>query len=252
MAALKALCFTTLFICNFAQDNRPNIILLMTDDQDIVLDSMQAMPNTIELVANQGITFTNAFISTPICCPSRTETISGRYFQNVLDGDTSKCMHVSSLYNIFNNTKSIFQKFQSGGYLTGTFGKLVNNQQNAWCPKNKTQPIPTTGFTRINGPCTVGYYNKESFELFMNGSQVTQTIQNPVAENYFTSVIGNLSLSWMEEVFQLKTRKPLIAWIGPHAPHYAAVPSAWYANRFNNATAPRTPNWNIKNTGHHD
>ena len=36
------------------------------------------LPKTRELLANQGITATNMFIHTPICCPSRSELLSGR------------------------------------------------------------------------------------------------------------------------------------------------------------------------------
>ena len=38
---------------------------------------------------------------TPICCPSRTETLSGRMYHNVLSDDLSGCMHVNSTGYIF-------------------------------------------------------------------------------------------------------------------------------------------------------
>ena len=43
------------------------------------------MPNAIKYLASAevGITFNITFIATPICCPSRTETIAGRNFHNV-------------------------------------------------------------------------------------------------------------------------------------------------------------------------
>ena len=45
-----------------------NIIFVMTDDQDLQLDSMVAMPYIKADLIEQGTTMENAFASTPICC----------------------------------------------------------------------------------------------------------------------------------------------------------------------------------------
>ena len=37
---------------------------------------------------------------------------------------------------------------------------------------------------------------------------------------------------------------PFFLWLGPHAPHYPAVPAPWHADLFPNMTAPRTPSFN--------
>ena len=44
---------------------------------------MEAMPFTREQLQNRGTTFENYFVHTPVCCPSRSELLSGRYFQNI-------------------------------------------------------------------------------------------------------------------------------------------------------------------------
>lgn len=40
------------------------------------------------------MTATNWFINTPVCCPSRGEILSGRYFHNIMSADGSGCMHI--------------------------------------------------------------------------------------------------------------------------------------------------------------
>ena len=122
---MAALFLVAAYILTASADPKPNFIFILTDDQDITLDSMQALPNTIKYIAKEGLTFNNTFISTPICCPSRTETITGRNFQNIIDQPMADCMHVAAQYNVFNNSDSMFQIFQSHGYLTGSFGKLT-------------------------------------------------------------------------------------------------------------------------------
>lgn len=49
----------------------PNIVMVLTDDQDVFLDAMTPLAKTRQLLGEQGTTFSNAFVNTPICCPSR-------------------------------------------------------------------------------------------------------------------------------------------------------------------------------------
>jgi arylsulfatase A-like enzyme len=70
----------------------PNIIFFLTDDQDIMLggalpatspNGATPLPRAKALLMDQGAHLTNMFIHTPICCPSRAETLTGRYLHNV-------------------------------------------------------------------------------------------------------------------------------------------------------------------------
>jgi len=61
---------------------RPNIILVVTDDQTLAQLSPATMPDTLELLGAQGTTFANTFAVTPLCCPSRAAMITGQYGHN--------------------------------------------------------------------------------------------------------------------------------------------------------------------------
>jgi hypothetical protein len=65
----------------------PNIVVILTDDQryDTVgtthslTGTEPVMPIVTEALANQGVTFANTFATTPLCTPSRTSLLTGRY-----------------------------------------------------------------------------------------------------------------------------------------------------------------------------
>jgi arylsulfatase A-like enzyme len=53
---------------------KPNIVLMLSDDQ--TLESLSKMPFTSTM---RAVKFTNAFVNTPQCCPSRSTILTGQY-----------------------------------------------------------------------------------------------------------------------------------------------------------------------------
>ena len=91
-----------------APATKPNIIVFLTDDQDQMLggsfptlNGTTPMPQTRSLLAEQGATADNFFVHTPICCPSRSELLTGKYFHNLKVDATREskqaedCMHIN-------------------------------------------------------------------------------------------------------------------------------------------------------------
>lgn len=54
------------------------------------------MKQASKLLSANGATALNWFIHTPVCCPSRAELLSGRYFHNVVSKTGKGCMHVDT------------------------------------------------------------------------------------------------------------------------------------------------------------
>jgi len=63
-----------------ASVNQPNIVLIVVDDLDS--GSLWKMPNIDALLRRQGTDFSNFFVSTPSCCPSRASILRGQYSHN--------------------------------------------------------------------------------------------------------------------------------------------------------------------------
>src|SRR5439155_4970592 len=59
---------------------RPNFIFILTDDLDA--RSVVCMPNVQRLLGDEGATFSNMFVTTPLCCPARSSFLRGQYAHN--------------------------------------------------------------------------------------------------------------------------------------------------------------------------
>ena len=60
-----------------AARSKPNIVFIITDDQRS--DQLTHMPIVRRRLMGKGVHFTNAFVSDPLCCPSRTTILTGKY-----------------------------------------------------------------------------------------------------------------------------------------------------------------------------
>ena len=103
-------------------NERPNIILILTDDQSygmlgITGNDVVETPN-IDALAKQGMLFTNAHVSSPICTPSRVSLLLGQYERthgvNFNSGTAVSAEAWQQSYPL---------KFREAGYYTGWVGK---------------------------------------------------------------------------------------------------------------------------------
>src|SRR2546421_2842317 len=60
--------------------SKPNVVFILTDD--MTSSELAGMPNVQSLIAAQGTTFNEAYVSFPLCCPSRATMMSGLYMHN--------------------------------------------------------------------------------------------------------------------------------------------------------------------------
>jgi len=97
---------------------RPNILLIMTDDQRAE-GTMAVLPQTRAWFEAGGTKFTQAFATTPLCCPSRSSVFSGRYAHN-------HGVRNLELAEALDQRYTIQEYLRQAGYRTGYFGKYLN------------------------------------------------------------------------------------------------------------------------------
>ena len=97
--ALPAFIFAVLFLAlrvwgGSSKDHgpghkKPNFIFIMTDDQDLHLNSLDYQPNVQKQFVQKGTWFKKHFCTVALCCPSRVSLLTGRAAHNTNVTDVS-------------------------------------------------------------------------------------------------------------------------------------------------------------------
>lgn len=66
----------------YEADTKPNVVFILTDDQDLHLDSLSYMPYLKQHLLDQGTFFRRHYCTIALCCPSRVSLWTGRAAHN--------------------------------------------------------------------------------------------------------------------------------------------------------------------------
>lgn len=186
-----------------AQNKRPNIIYMMSDDHGYQAISaygygLNHTPN-IDQLANQGMLFTRAFVTNSICGPSRAVMLTGKH------------SHINGFkdnHSTFDGSQQTVAKLlHDGGYQTAVVGKwhLISDPQ---------------GFDYWNiVPGQGDYYNPDFIE---NG------IRKKVP-GYVTNLTTDFAINWLDK---RDTNKPFFLVYQQKAPHRNWMPEEKYYHLF--------------------
>jgi arylsulfatase A-like enzyme len=198
---------------------RPNIILVVTDDQR--WDTLGAMDNVVQRIANQGISFSNGFATTPLCVPSRASLLTGLYAHN----------HGVPGNNVlnFNDSATLATWLNDQGYVTGLFGKYMNNYE-------ELSPYVPPGWDEWHA---IVETNHGFYDYTLNRNGQLQSYGNSDAD-YSTDVVRDLAVSFIHE----NANQPFFALYTPGAPHGPEIPAPRHIGAFSGLPPWRPPSWN--------
>jgi len=175
-------------------DERPNFLIIVTDDQRY--DTMEYMPNTQQMIFDQGVTFSRGYITTPFCCPSRASILTGMYAHN-------HYVHVNEDKLYF---QTVVEDLHKNGYYTGLVGKYLNS----W----KGEPRPEFDYwVSFFGGTVPNYYDPN---LNVNGKWEAKT-------GYITYLFQDYVIEFLDKA--TNQRKPFILLFTPNAPHAPYTPA---------------------------
>jgi arylsulfatase A-like enzyme len=101
-------------------ESRPNILIIVTDDQTIGTMSRAVMPHTMHYMVDNGRRYPNFYVTDPLCCPSRASIMTGRFDHNngVYD-NTPRGFHLDM-------STTLQHYLHLAGYRTWISGKFLN------------------------------------------------------------------------------------------------------------------------------
>lgn len=141
-----------------AASQKPNIVFIMTDDQDLHLGSLDSLPIVQREMMGKGTTFSNHWATTAQCCPSRTSPLRGQqaHNTNITDvkepgGNYDKWVAAGPDDNYLPHWLG------AAGYHTEYIGKLINNLNVV--KYNKPVPKAWTNIDMLVEPYMYDYNN---------------------------------------------------------------------------------------------
>ena len=199
----------------------PNVIIILADDQPA--GTMGVMPRTRARIFDKGTVFSRAYVTTPLCCPSRATLLTGGF------------PHTTGVYKN-GPPHGGFGTFHEAGderrtmayhldevYETGLFGKFLNGYGPYVRENLRPRYIPPgwdewQAFYEGNGL----YYD---YSLNVNGRIVRYGHQ---PRDYSTDVLGDRFLDWLDvaDGDGRARGEPFFAIFAPYAPHAPSDASA--------------------------
>lgn len=203
---------------------KPNIIVVLTDDQHASRETISKMPY---LRSRSGwYRFDRAFINNPTCCPSRATFLSGQWSHHTGVEFTTGAAR-------FDDADTIATRLDDAGYRTGWFGKY---HLGASAPRAATYVPPGwDDFVDHKAP-SPPYFD---YTLNENGRLVNY---GSAPEDYSTDVLAAKAIRFVKRA--AAARAPYFAVFAPRAPHNNWTAAPRHAGTYADEPVKFPKSWN--------
>ena len=213
---------------------RPNILFIFTDDQEA--KSVAEMPNVRSLLAERGTSFQRAFVTTALCCPSRSSILRGQYSHNHKVLVNNYPRGGFKRFKELGREKSTVATWLDGaGYRTGYMGKYLNEYGTFEEPNPHVPP---------GWDSWVGYeggFNEEdthdAFKVNLDG----EAVRRDAGKRHETDFLARQAENFIED---RGANEPWFLTVATNAPHSPALASDRNDGTYADRTMPRSPAFN--------
>jgi len=203
--------FVLLFICcifgftncqnekSEPQPDRPNVVLIMTDDQgwgDLSLHGNDSIfTPVLDAFAKESVRFERFYVS-PVCAPTRASLLTGRYHPRTnVTGVTGRREVMRA------EETTLAEILAVAGYKTGIFGKWHNGEQYPNDPNGQ-------GFEEFFGFCA-GHWNNYFDTQLQHNQEVVET------KGFITDVLTDKAIDFITD----NKNEPFFCYVPYNVPH---------------------------------
>ncbi|CAL8318327.1 unnamed protein product [Lota lota] len=226
-----------LFTCNVrsAACSLSNIVLILSDDQDVELGGMTPMTKTKLLIGDAGATFSNAYTATALGCPSRSSILTGNYPHNhAVKNDSLSGNCSSPLWQKGPEALALPVYLSKLKYHTFFAGKYLEQYGTKEAGEFAHVPPGWDLWHALVGDSH--YYN---YSLSVNGKE--EKHGDKYDKDYFTDLILNRSLDFLDK---RSPGQPFFMMLSPPAAHAPWTAAPQYQKEFSDVKAPRDGSFN--------
>ncbi|XP_071121002.1 N-acetylglucosamine-6-sulfatase-like isoform X1 [Mytilus edulis] len=222
---------------------KSNIVFVLTDDQDLILGGQIPIVKTNKLIGDHGMLFNSMYVASPLCCPSRSSILTGKYVSShkaynnsIVGGCSSPEWQKTQEIDAF----PVYMKNQS--YTTFFAGKYLN--QYGFTATGGVEHIPP-GWDWWNG--LVGNSRYYNYHLSVNGTK--EAHGSDPNKDYLTDLINRRATEFLYQ--QSTEAGPFFMMLSTPASHAPFTPAPKYKDNFADKQAPRTSSYNIHGKDKH-
>ena len=208
-------------------------MFVLTDDQ--TARSVSEMPKLKSLVADEGATLENFFVTAPRCCPSRATFLRGQYPHNSqVKGNALPLGGFQKFRRLGKDRSTVATWLDDAGYETIYLGKYLNNYAN-------TTYVPP-GWDRWFG-WLGNYYSPKKYRLNENGRIVAYAR----GRKHDTDLLRDKAVRFVEN--HADKDAPFLMYVAPNAPHKPAYVADHHKGMFSHVPLPEQPSFGERNVG---
>lgn len=222
------------------QGPRPNVIIILTDDQgyhDVGFNGCTDIPTpNLDRLAKSGVIFTNGYVTYAVCGPSRAGLITGRYQDRFGFGRNPLFTPNDPDMGLPLSEETMASALRKAGYRTMAIGKWHLGAYKTLRPLNR-------GFDEFFGFLTGGHEYFPELLTLKDISEVksqfaaykTKLLHNNTRveeREYLTDAFSREAVHFVER----NSGKPFFLYLAYNAPHTPLQATEKYLNRFTQIT----------------
>lgn len=185
-----------------AQEKKPNILFILTDDHRYDAFSCMGHPvvktPNLDRIANEGANFKNSFVTTSLCSPSRASFLTGQY------AHTHGVVTNHTMWD--DNNVTFMELIKKAGYDTAFIGK--------W-------HMPGDKLPKLRGVDEFITFTKEGGQgVYYDCPLIINGVETPRPGKYITDDLTDFALNFIEK----KRSNPFCLYLSHKAAHFGFRP----------------------------